>query len=193
MPQSKVHVALDSLTVACTADEIAAVFDGMLREMRAAVPFLGEDDRAALRRIMDDDSESLTVADVFPEFARGSEAHASLRRLRTAQFIRPGGRDRWDGDSAIEVKPFARLAWNRLGEAAIFGEEPEEEESHEVEAGGEEAAEANAAVEEEIDLSLPDVNDPDEVVTVRGKKAGAAAWEDDDVLDFLKDDKKDAG
>ena len=78
------------------------------------------------------------------------------------------------------LQPFWSVAGYALGAATAL-------------IGPEAAMACTAAVEEEIDLSLPDVNDPDEVVTVRGKKAGAAAWEDDDVLDFLKDDKKDAG
>jgi hypothetical protein len=168
------HAALDTLTASCTAEEIADVFAGLLREMQDAVPFLHDDDRAALRQIMAHDPGTLTVAEVFPDFARGSEAHFALRRLRTAQFIRPGGRDMWERESLIDIKPFARLAWDRLGEAGIFGE-PENEEPD----------------VEEIDLSLPEVNDPTEAATVRGKKTEAAAWEDDDVLDYLKDDTKD--
>jgi len=43
--------------------------------------------------------------DVFPEFARDSEAHATLRRLRTAQFILPAGRDMWSPNERIAIKP----------------------------------------------------------------------------------------
>jgi hypothetical protein len=190
MTQSKVHVRLDTLTLACTPEEIASVFDGVLREMRAATPFLTPEDRSTLRYVMGHRSGELTVADAFPEFARGSEAHLSLRRLRTAQFIRPGGRDMWDLGSPIEIKPFARLAWERLGEAAIFGDAPAEEET-------EAAVPEATAAEEEVDLSMPDVDEPDaderEPVGVGSKEHRAAAWNDDDVLDFLKDGKSDLG
>ena len=173
MTSSKMHAALDTLTASCTAEEIADVFAGLLREMQVAVPFLNDQDRAALRQIMAHDPGTLTVAEVFPDFSRGSAAHYSLRRLRTAQFIRPAGRDMWDRESRIDIKPFARLAWDRLGEDGIFGT-PEKEEPD----------------VEEIDLALPEVNDPTEAVTMRGKPR-AADWDDADVLDYLKDDTKD--
>lgn len=173
MTSSKMHAALDTLTASCTAEEIADVFAGLLREMQAAIPFLHDDDREALRQIMAHDPGTLTVGDVFPDFARGSEAHFALRRLRTAQFIRPAGRDMWEHESRIDIKPFARLAWDRLGEEGIFGT-PEKEDPD----------------VEEIDLALPEVNDPTEAATVRGKPR-AANWEDNDVLDYLKDDTKD--
>lgn len=172
MTTSEVHINLDEATIACTAEEIAAAFEGLLREMRAAAPFLQASDRAALRQIMGHESGELTVSDVFPDFARGSESHSALRRLRTAQFIRPGGRDMWDGGTRIDVKPFARLAWDRLGEAGIFGEEGSRSEPD----------------EEEIDLSLPEVDDPGEAATLRSKKTDAAKWDDDDILDYVKDE-----
>jgi hypothetical protein len=193
MTMSKVHVPLDALTLSCTPDEIAAVFDGILREVRAAVPFLTDEDRSALRYIMGHRSGELTVADLFPDFARESAAHVSLRRLRTAQFIRPGGRDVWEPGSPIDIKPFARLAWDRLGEAAVFGEAQENEET-------EAAVPDGTAAEEEVDLALPDVNEPGEEeepqeeeerepVGVGSKEHRAAGWNDDDVLDFLNDKK----
>jgi hypothetical protein len=65
-------------------------------------------------------SESLSVGELFPEFARESEGHKTLRRLRAAQFVRPARTGRWDPEEPIEVKPFARLMWDRIGEDAIF-------------------------------------------------------------------------
>ncbi len=59
----------------------------------------------------------------------------------------------WMSETQIDIKPFARLVWDRLGEAAIFGSEPESDEEDEG---------------EEIDLALPEVNDdPTEAVTMR--------------------------
>lgn len=192
MTKSNVHITLDAITLACTADEIGSVFDGILREMRAAAPFLTDEDRAALRRIMAHEAGALTVGELFPDFARGSGEHLTLRRLRTAQFVRPGGRDMWDRESPVEVKPFARLAWDRLGEAAIFGDAPA------VEPPETSVAEPAAAGEEEVDLALPDVDEPEgepeeEVVTVGSKEHRAAGWDEDDVLDFLNDRKDTLG
>jgi hypothetical protein len=168
MAQSEIELDLGEETLTCTAAEVATAFSALLREMRAAIPFIQPDERAALRRIMSYDSGTLTVAEVFPDFTRESAAHVALRRLRTAQFILPAGRDMWDRDQRIAIKPFARLVWDRLGEAAIFGEGP-------------------ATVDEDdIDLALPTVDAPDEAETVR-VKSKAAAWEDDDVLDYLQD------
>ena len=172
MTQSEIELDLGEETVSCTAEEIATAFAGLLREMRAAAAFVTPEERAALRKIMSYDSGALTVADVFPDFERESAAHVALRRLRTAQFILPAGRDMWDRDQRIAIKPFARLVWDRLGEAAIFGDEEEEKRV------GTDPA--------EIDLSLPEVNAPENAETVRAK-GKTAAWDDDDVLDFLQD------
>jgi hypothetical protein len=174
MTQSELDLDLGTETMNCTAEEVVAVFAGLIREMRAAVPFITADERAALRHIMAHESGALTVAAVFPEFERDSDAHMALRRLRTAQFIRPAGRDVWELDQYIEIKPFARLVWDRLGEAAIFGDAPE------------------AVAVEEIDLALPSVDEPaDSKETVRlnnkDAKKGAKQWDDADVLDFLND------
>ncbi len=189
MTMSQVHVPLDTLTVACSIDEIASVFDGVLREMRAAVPFLTAEDRATLRHVMAHQSGELTVADVFPDFTRDSESHVALRRLRTAQFIRPGGRDMWEPASPIDIKPFARLVWDKLGEAEIFGEGQEVQET-------EASVPELTAVAEEVDLALPDVNETrneEEAVGVGSKEHNAVAWEDDDVLNFLNDGKREQG
>jgi hypothetical protein len=164
---------LGTTTMNCTTDEVAATFAGMLREIRAAAKFIRPDERAALRHIMENASGTLTVADVFPNFERDSDAHMTLRRLRTAQFIIPAGRDMWDHDERIAIKPFARLVWDRLGEAGIF--EPLPPQTH-------------TEPEEEIDLAMPEVNEPDEAATVRVRNK-SGAWDDDDVLDFLSDRK----
>lgn len=178
MTQSEFDVDLGTDALNCTTEDVAAVFAGLFREMRAAVPFITPEDRVVLRHIMAHESASLTVGDVFPDFARDSESLTALRRLRTAQFIRPAGRDMWDREQHIEIKPFARLVWDRLGEAAIFGHVPDTE-----------------PVAENIDLALPVVNEPGSAETVRLKEKGkpAAKWDDDDVLDFLNDSKDTVG
>jgi len=162
----------------CTTEEVTETFSGMLREMRAAALFIGEDERAALRQIMENTSGTLTVADVFPDFSRDSEAHNTLRRLRTAQFILPAGRDMWSLNERIAIKPFAKLVWERLGEVAIFGNAPQK---------------SYAQPEEEIDLSMPEVNAADSAETVRLQDKSAKNWDDDDVLDFLNESRGKAG
>jgi|GEM_PF-2801008 len=174
--QSKVHIDLDTITIVCTAKEIAATFAWLLEEMRAAIPRLRPDERTVLRRIMASENKTLTVGELFPDFRREHEAHKTLRRLRAAQFIRPANTGRWEVNEPIEVKPFGRLVWDHIGEAGIFGEEPERGAKQD---------------EEEIDLSLPGVNDPQEAETVRVQSK--AAWDDDDVLDFLKESKNGVG
>ncbi|QJW94851.1 hypothetical protein [Frigoriglobus tundricola] len=189
MTQSDIEFDLGTATLSCTVEDVAATFAGMLQEMRAAALFVPADERAVLRRIMGRASGTYTVEDVFPDFARDSGALTTLRRLRTAQFIRPAGRDMWDRGERIAIKPFARLVWDRLGEDAIF-------------APAEDAPEAAAA--DEVDLAAPEVDElgsretarlesdelavPGSKETARLKNNPAAAWDDDDVLDFLKDD-----
>jgi hypothetical protein len=168
MAQPEIELDLGTATVTCTAEEIAAVFAALFREMRAAVPYIQPEERTALRRIMSSESGALTVAEVFPDFVRESPAHVALRRLRTAQFIIPAGRDFWEAEQRIAIRPFARLVWDRLGEAVIFGDEPPK------------------AEEVDIDLALPEAHALQNVETIRVKKK-SATWEDDDVLDFLQD------
>jgi len=171
MTVSETELTLDlgAETIHCHAEELAHAVAGSLREMRTAAPFVTADDRATLRFIMAHDSGSLTVGDVFPDFDRDSHVLKGLRRLRTAQFIRPLERDRWEADEHIEIKPFARLIWDRLGEAAIFGDAPEPD------------------VSEDIDLSPPEVNEPDDVVTTLLPKSKPGC-DEADVLEFLNDD-----
>lgn len=171
MTQSDIEFDLGSVTMSCTAEDIAATFTGMLQEMRAAAVFVRADEREALRRIMSQESGTFTVAEVFPDFARNTDALTSLRRLRTAQFIRPAGRDMWERTERIAIKPFARLVWDRLGEDAFFAPDKP----------------ADAAAEE-VDLAHPGVDEPGSKQTNRLKNKQVAVWEDDDVLDFLKDD-----
>jgi len=199
MTQSDIEFDLGTATLSCTAEDVAATFAGMLDEMRAAAVFVPADERSVLRRIMARASGTYTVEDVFPEFARDSGALTTLRRLRTAQFIRPAGRDMWERGERIAIKPFARLVWDRLGEDAIFAPAEKVPDF----APAEKVPEAVAA--DEVDLAAPDVDDlgsretarlkSDELVVSGSKEAArlkkdnpAAMWDDDDVLDFLKDD-----
>jgi hypothetical protein len=163
MTRSELENDLGTETIACSDEEVALVFAGLLREMRAALPFVRPEERAALRHIMAHPSGALTVAEVFPEFVRESAAHVALRRLRTAQFIIPAGRDVWERDQHIAIKPFARLVWDRLGEAGVFGDGPRRPDT------------------DDIDLTPPAA--PEDAETIRVRKR---AWEDDDVLDFLQ-------
>ena len=190
MTQTDIEFDLGTATLSCTVEDVASTFAGMLEEMRAAAAFVPADERDVLRRIMAQASGAYTVEDVFPEFARDSGALTTLRRLRTAQFIRPAGRDMWERGERIAIKPFARLVWDRLGEDAIFA--PVEEVPE-------------AAASDEVDLAAPGVDDlgsretarlkgddragPGSKETTRLKKDNPAAmWDDDDVLDFLKDE-----
>jgi hypothetical protein len=173
MTQSELELDLGTATMNCTAEEVAATLAGLYREMHAAIPLITPPERAALRQIMAHESGTLTVDEVFPDFERESQTHMMLRRLRTAQFIIPAGPDVWDHGTRIAIKPFARLVWDRLGEAAIFGDEEPV---------------AEPVEEEDIDLALPAVNEVGSSETVRLQDRKAAKWEDDDVLDFLKDD-----
>ena len=176
MTQSDIELELDTETIHCTEQEVAAGLAGLLREMRAAAPFVTPEERETLRLIMSHPGGTLTVGDLFPDFDRDSDALTALRRLRTAQFIRPADRDRWEASERIEIKPFARLIWERLGEAAIFGDAPAE------------AAPAEPVESVDIDLALPEVNESDSEETVRMGNKDAKAWDDADVLEFLNEE-----
>lgn len=177
--QTELELDLGTETLHCTADEVAGVVSGALREMRTAAPFVTPHERQTLRWIMAHESGSLAVGEVFPDFDRNTDALTALRRLRTAQFIRPLHRDRWEAAEHIEIKPLARLLWDRLGEAGIFGDAPEAEE--------EEPEQTLAPAAEDIDLSLPEVNDTDNVPTTPLPKK-KIEWDEADVLEFLNDD-----
>jgi hypothetical protein len=120
MAATELHLDLGTVTMSCTTDEVASTLAALLGEMRAVIPKLREDERDVLRQIMSQNSGTLTVADVFPDFSRESEGHKTLRRLRAAQFVRPARTGRWDPHEPIEVKPFARLMWDHIGEDTIF-------------------------------------------------------------------------
>jgi hypothetical protein len=120
MTPSELHIDLGTVTMDCTTDEVASTLAALLGEMRGVIPKLREDERDVLRQIMSQNSGALTVADVFPDFSRESEGHKTLRRLRAAQFLRPARTGRWEPHEPIEVKPFARLMWDHVGEDTIF-------------------------------------------------------------------------
>jgi hypothetical protein len=129
------------------------------------------------------------VADVFPGFAREGEGHKTLRRFRAAQFVRPARTGRWDPDERIEVKRFARLMWDRVGEAVIFSGIParaadEDSVIANRPALREDPVESIPAAEEVVDLQ--DVEEVDAGESVVAKSS--AAFEDDDVLDPGDDD-----
>lgn len=157
MKSSELELDLGTVAMRCTADEVAATLAALLEEMRGVIPKLRPDEREVLRHIMGRESGTLTVGDVFPHFIREGEGHKTLRRFRAAQFVRPAVTGRWDPDERIEVKPFARLMWDRVGEAEIFGEQPT------------------------VAENAPDDDDDDMVIDL----AEPQKWETDDVLDNI--------
>lgn len=120
MSLTEIDIDLGTVTITCTGPEIGRVLAGLLREMRRMAPRLRADEVDTLREVMRHESGTLTVGELFPEFERESEHHMTLRRLRAAQFIRPGRSGQWTAGEPIEVKPFAQLVWDRLGEEVLF-------------------------------------------------------------------------
>jgi len=180
MKPSELEIDLGSTTMVCTRREIGDTLSALLGEMRVVLPKLRDDEREALRRIMSADRGSLTVREVFPDFARENEAHKTLRRLRAAQFVRPAVSGRWDPEERIEVKPFARLMWDHVGEEAIFAPATGHAEEPPIAA----PADATEQVDStgEADDAVIDLGGPaDDAV---GQPDGAA--EDDVVLDLAE-------
>jgi hypothetical protein len=182
MPKSEVQIDLGTTTINCTIEEIEATFAWLLVEMHAAIPRLRPDERAVLRRIMANESGSLTVSDVFPKFTRESEGHKTLRRLRAGQFIRPAKTGRWEPNERIELKPFGWLVWNRCGEAALFNDGTVSDPVPEHYDAGDDVV---------LDLASPDVNDLEAEAAMLLKDGDVANWDDDllDVQDFANDSK----
>lgn len=182
------HLELDlgAVSMTCTTDEMAATLAALLREMRSVIPRLRADERDTLRTIMAHESHSLSVAELFPDFVREGEGHKTLRRFRAAQFVRPARTGRWDPKERIEVKPFARLMWERVGEEVIFAGIPargpdDDSVLADRPALREEPVEA-APVGEEV-LDLQEIEDEAPVA-----KPSAESFEDDDVLEPAGDD-----
>jgi hypothetical protein len=189
MKPSEVQIEVGTATMTCTAGEIGDTLAGLLAEMRAVLPKLRPDEHEVLRRIMGSEG-ALTVADVFPDFARESEGHKTLRRLRAAQFVRPAGPGHWDRGVVILVKPFARLMWNHLGEDGIFPPRAAKPQPPEAPP----AAEAAAPNEELVELDPvqgegegEDVVDLASVPTEEPPTTPAAGWDEDAALAFLND------
>lgn len=120
MLPTEFELDLGTATLHCPAAEVSTAFASLLEEARAFARNLRSGERALLRRIMAHRGEPLAVRDLFPGFVRESRGHRTLRRLRTAMLVRPQGGGCWQADSRIEVRPFGRLVWDRLGEAGFF-------------------------------------------------------------------------
>ena len=182
MSVSELELDLGTAAMSCTTEEVAAVFAALLREMRAVAGRLRPDERVALRLIMSRDSGTLSVGEVFRGFARESEAHKTLRRLRAAQFVRPAKTGRWDPDERIEVKPFARLVWDRVGEGTIFADDDADVVLD---------VDEDVAMAEPVPTQLaPATATAPETATdeVDVEQVAASIWEDDGVVDLAGDD-----
>ena len=182
MSVSELELDLGTTAMNCTTDEVAVVFGALLREMRAVAGRLRPDERVALRLIMSRDSGTLSVGEVFRGFARESESHKTLRRLRAAQFVRPAKTGRWDPEERIEVKPFARLIWDRVGEGTIFA-----------------ADDADVVLNADEDVMMADpvptqlapataIAPETATDEVDVEQVAASIWEDNDVVDLAGDD-----
>jgi hypothetical protein len=184
MSVSELELDLGTAAMSCTAEELAAAMASFLREMRSVAALLRPDERVALRMIMSRESGTLSVGEVFRGFSRDSEAHKTLRRLRAAQFVRPAKSGSWNSEEYIEVKPFARLIWDRVGEGTIFAEE-----SADVVLNGEEdlpMAEPVAAPQPAPRAAQPGTIQPEAVPTdeVDVEQVAMSVWEDDAVVDL---------
>jgi hypothetical protein len=184
MSVSELELDLGTAAMNCTAEELAAAMTSFLREMRSVAGLLRPDERVALRMIMSRETGTLTVGEVFRGFSRDSEAHKTLRRLRAAQFVRPAKSGHWVPEERIEVKPFARLIWDRVGEGTIFAD---------VVLNGEEdlpMAEPVAAPQPIPTVvpkaAQPGTIQPEAVPTdeVDVEQVAASVWEDDAVVDL---------
>ncbi|HVL11155.1 MAG TPA: hypothetical protein VM529_01230 [Gemmata sp.] len=212
MSLPEIELDLGPATITCTPDEFAAGLAALLREIRSVALRLRPDERVALRAIMSHGDGALTVGQVFHDFSRESEAHKTLRRLRAAQFVRPAEHGHWGPDEPIEVKPFARLLWDRLGEGEIFAAEQEDDADALFLDLAEPPAAAEEAVAEEAEreeAEPPRVVEELAVEEVRPAKTAKAAkpapklqpaepedleaaaarlWEDDSVVDLADAD-----
>jgi hypothetical protein len=205
MSVSELELDLGTATMNCTTAEVAGIFAAMLREMQSVAGRLRPDERVALRLIMSRESGSLTVGEVFHNFARESEAHKTLRRLRAAQFVRPTKSGRWDPDERIDVKPFARLVWDRVGEGTIFAaddsadvvlnvddvmptETPMDEPTTEPVAEPEEAPVAEPVTTRSAPAPKPVAASAPPTEPLDVEQMAANIWEEDDVVDLAGDD-----
>lgn len=178
MKLAPLTIDLGSASLNCTADEVGATLAALLDEMRAVARLLRGDERVVLRRIMAHDADTLTVRGVFPDFRRDSEAHKTLRRLRAAQFVRPAEHGRWDPDEPIQVKPFARLMWDHLGEAEIFG--------------GRAAAPAEPEVDpDDVILNPAEDGGVIDLADEAGPAKAGGEWNEDAILEYLRDSPED--
>jgi hypothetical protein len=120
MLPTELELDLGTATLHCPAAEVSTALLSLLEEARAFARNLRPGERALVRRIMAHRGELLAVRGVFPGFARESRGHRTLRRLRAAMLVRPGGGGCWLPKSRIEVRLFGRLVWDQPGEAEFF-------------------------------------------------------------------------
>jgi len=98
-----------------------AALGELLQELRTLTRSISPGEREKLREIMAAPSGTYTVQQLFPAFDRapGNPDHATLRKLRDAQFIRPEEGGNWKRDKRIGIKPFGRLVWHYLGRSLL--------------------------------------------------------------------------
>lgn len=120
MRLTDIEIDLKLVKLKFKSDELEKILADVLTEMRSITTGLGVDECEKLRTIMAKPSGTFAVTDIYPTFSRGNPEHEKLRRLRDAQFIRPAGGGRWHTESRIEIKPFGKMMWEKVGEQKLF-------------------------------------------------------------------------
>jgi hypothetical protein len=91
-----------------TPDQADRALNEMMAEVADSMNGLSQSEVQLFERVREARGER-TVRDLMPEFARGSDSHDELRRLRDRKLIRPSEGGRWEGDKHPVVTRFAEI------------------------------------------------------------------------------------
>jgi hypothetical protein len=105
-----------------TTTEASKTFEELISEIKMIVNKITPDEREKLKQIMQEKSGRYTVKEVFQNFNREKDNAAleTLRKFRDAQFVRPQGGGQWQIEKRIEIKPFGKLMWEKVGSEKLF-------------------------------------------------------------------------
>ncbi|MEW6491732.1 MAG: hypothetical protein AB1589_04170 [Cyanobacteriota bacterium] len=105
-----------------TTTEASKTLEELVGAIKSIVKEITPDERKQLEQIMQAESGRYTVKDVFPNFNRAEDNAAlkTLRKFRDAQFVRPQGGGQWQREKGIEIKPFGKFIWEKVGSENLF-------------------------------------------------------------------------
>lgn len=105
-----------------TTTQASKTLEELIGAIKRIVKEITDNEKEQLEKIMQAESGHYTVKQVFPNFNRADDNPAlkTLRKFRDAQFVRPQGGGQWQREKKIEIKPFGKVIWEKVGSEKLF-------------------------------------------------------------------------